>query len=108
MENTRKGYGKPVFEMSEIDEWEHYYTLYRQLCSFTHLSYHITGKNIAMVAEQNFTEFLTPRFDKKRFLDCVNMWQEITKLAIHLAEMLMEKLGIEYREAFTLGRHFIE
>jgi hypothetical protein len=104
LEESRSGYGKKVFKMSEIDGWEYYYDLYRQLCQYTHLSMTVTGQKIKDVTRSGFNEWPNLRFDKQKFLNCVAIWKEVTSLALHLARNLVDKYDVkdpDYMQIYT-------
>ncbi|HMN23966.1 MAG TPA: hypothetical protein PKE38_05675 [Ignavibacteriaceae bacterium] len=98
LENNKLNYGYKIFKMSTIDNWEDYYSLYRDLCSYVHLSRKVAGDSIRKIALKGYGEMLDVNFDKKRFTECVIVWKRIAALSSTLAVSLLNALQIEVYE----------
>ena len=95
---SRATYGKRAFRTSGVPEWRRYYDLYRQLCSYTHLSMAVAGTNMRKVATEGYGEILDFHFDRELFVKCVQMWNEVAQLALRLCLVIMERLKVEYTD----------
>jgi hypothetical protein len=95
MEADRVAHGRRAFAMSGVAKWQDYYSLYRELCAYVHLSRKVAGARIDQIAEKGFGESLDASFNRDRFLECTTAWQKIAALSANLAGSLLDKLGVE-------------
>lgn len=102
LEDKRMTYGKKTFRASAVGEWQSYYSLYQELCGYTHVSFDILGKKINAIAEQGYPESLEIIFDRKAFLNCVTMWHKISELALNLSLVLMKRWNVRYEDLIIL------
>ena len=58
LEHKGKTHGKKVFTRVGLNNWDEYYTLYRELCSYVHLSASIGGKEIIQVIQNGYGKLL--------------------------------------------------
>lgn len=102
LEESHVTHGKKAFAMSGVPEWKRYYRLYKQLCSYTHISMAVTGKAMRTIATEGYAESTDFHFDRELFVRCTRMWREVTALALTLAERLMKHLNVEHTDLMML------
>jgi hypothetical protein len=82
LEESHDNHGKSAFQMSGVPEWRGYYDLYKELCSYTHLSTAVASANMRKVAIQGYSEIPDFHFDRELFVKCVEMWAKVCHLAM--------------------------
>lgn len=102
LEESHDNHGKSAFQMSGFPEWREYYDLYKELCSYTHLSTAVASANMRKVATQSHTEIPEFHFDRELFIKCVEMWAKVSHLALRLCVVIMEHRKVEYSDIMAL------
>ena len=67
IEGAGKLHGKSVFKNSGLTEWEKYYTTYRQLSKYVHLSESVVEQQINRITNGGFSETYETHFHKQNF-----------------------------------------
>jgi hypothetical protein len=101
LEADKLTFGKKAFKLSGVPSWEAYHATYLELCSYTHLSVSVTGPKLRKVDEAGYPDSLDVHFDKALFVACVQMWQQIARVAGELCVSLMKTLNIECKQTIS-------
>lgn len=102
LEDAHRNHGKIAFKMSRAPEWHRYYELYKQLCSYTHMSTVVAGANMRKVATEGYAEIPDFHFDRVLFVKCAEMWDQVARLALGLCFVIMERLKVEHIDLIVL------
>jgi hypothetical protein len=89
LEKLHDNHGMRAFRMSRAPEWRAYYALYKQLCSYTHMSTAVAGANMRKVAIQGCAEIPDFHFTRELFVKCVEMWDQVARLALRLSFVII-------------------
>lgn len=98
LEKNRLSSGKKAFKRSDINRWQDYYSLYRELCAYVHTSRKVMGRKMYQIAQKGYPETIDVHFDPGTFIKCVEAWRKVAMLAANLAGSLLKALNIEIRQ----------
>lgn len=97
MEEEYKAHGVSVFKSSDLEDWEKYYEIYKDLCKYTHPSVETAGEDTALMAwegsqSQDFS------YSRDRFLNCYTAWFDVSEAAENIAQNLYSNYPINPTE----------
>jgi hypothetical protein len=98
LEEERATHGKKIFTKSGVKEWENYYSLYRELCAYVHLSL----RKIQDISDLHGIDSLAPKFNEDEFIKCVVAWKKVATLAVELASSLLKTYNIQFEILFDI------
>lgn len=98
LEEERATHGKKVFTRSGVKGWENYYSLYRELCAYVHLSL----QKIQDISDLHGSDSLAPEFNEDEFIKCVAAWKKVATLAVDLASSLLKAYNIQFEILFDI------
>lgn len=101
LEQKGKTHGKQVFTRVGLNNWNENYTLYRELCSYVHLSVSIGGEEIRKVIQDGYGELLDFEYDSESFKKCYDIWMHIARLANQLAVNFLKSFEISILQTPT-------
>jgi hypothetical protein len=94
LEKQGHNHGKTVFKNSGLEGWEDHYDVYRELCTYVHISRKVTGERVLKIAKDGFSEIIGPVFDIDAFKRCLDAWEKVANLVVILTNALLKCLNI--------------
>ena len=83
-----------MFTRVGLNNWDEHYILYKELCSYVHLSVSIGGEEIIKIIQGGYGELLDFEYDSESFKKCYDIWMHIAQLANQLAVNFLKRFKI--------------